>query len=138
MLVAALLALLLIAALVTGVLFAAVEATRVGVASTTRGVALTAAEAALERSIQSWSSQPTGAAGIGSTTASSLDDNGLSVSVYVTRLDSALYWLVADAQPARAGSGIGSRIGAIVRLKTAPGGSITVDRISERWWSELF
>ena len=33
---------------------------------------------------------------------------------------------------------IARRIGAVVSVKTALDGSITVDRVSERWWSELF
>ena len=137
-LVAALLALLLIAALVTGVLFAAAEATHMGTASSSRALALIAAESAIERSAESWSWPASEALEIGAPTVSTLDDNGLSVVVHVTRLDSALYWVVADAQPALTGSGVGARIGAVLRKKTGLDGSISIDRISDRWWSELF
>jgi len=59
------------------------------------------------------------------------------VTVYVTRFDADLYWIVADAGETAIRSEAGRRIGALVRVKTAPDGSITVDRVSERWWSEL-
>lgn len=137
-LIAALLALLLIAALVTGVLFASAEASHITAASKARGVALIAAESAIERSVQSWSWMGSEAMEIGATTASSLDDDGLNVVVHVTRLDSTLYLVVADAQPPLPGSGIGARIGVVLRKKIAADGSISIDRIPERWWSELF
>ena len=137
-LVAALLALLLIAALVTGVLFASAEATHVGAASRSREIAFIAAESAIERWVQGWSRSATEGVEPGVTTAFHFDDNGLDVVVYVTRLDSALYWAVADAQPAISGSGIGARVGVFLRKKSAPDGSISIDRIRERWWSELF
>lgn len=137
-LIAALLALLLIAALVTGVLFASAEASHIGIASRSHGLAIIAAESAIERSVQGWSSSASEAVEIGATAASTVDDNGLNVIVHVTRLDSALYWVVADAQPTLAGSGIGARIGVVLRKKTASDGSISIDRIADRWWSELF
>ena len=62
----------------------------------------------------------------------------MPVAVYITRLDSALYWVLAAAGPVRANSAIASRVGAFVRVRTVADGSASVDRISERWWSELF
>ena len=137
-LAAALLALLLIAALVAGVLFASSEATQMGVASTARELARIAAESAMERAIQGWNRPEIGPRVVGETSSSTVQDNGVTVVIYATRLDSSLYWVVADAQPARSGSGIGSRIGGVFRAKNAANGAISVDRIPERWWSELF
>jgi MFS superfamily sulfate permease-like transporter len=137
-LAATLLALLLIAGLVAGVFFASAEATQMGVASSARELARLSAESAMERSVQGWSRTGNGSRNIGETTTSRVEENGMAVDVYVTRLDSSLYWVVADALPARAGSGIGSRIGGVFRVKIGPDGSISVDRISARWWSELF
>jgi hypothetical protein len=137
-LASALLALLLIAALVAGVLFASSEATQMGAASTARELARTAAESAMERAIQGWNRPEIGPRNIGETRSSTVEDNGVTVVIHATRLDSSLYWVVADAQPARSMSGIGSRIGGVFRVKSAADGAISVDRIPERWWSELF
>ena len=52
--------------------------------------------------------------------------------VYVTRLDSSLYWLVADAGDTSSRSGIARRIGVVARATNGPAGSMIIDRISER------
>jgi hypothetical protein len=137
-LASALLALLLIAALVAGVFFASTEATRMGVAAADRQLALGAAESAIERTLRAWSGGAAAALEIGESHQSRDAEAEMPVAVYVTRVDSVVYWIVADAGPAHPASGIATRIGAFVRLRRAVDGSITVDRISERWWSELF
>jgi hypothetical protein len=137
-LAAALLSLMLIAALVAGVFFAATEETRMGVASAERQRVLMAAESAIEKEVTSWIPAGPGPIAIGETRPSTIDELGVPVAVHLTRLDSALYLIVADAGPARVGSGIGRRIGAVIRVQNSPEGSISIDRISERWWSELF
>jgi Tfp pilus assembly protein PilX len=137
-LAAALLALLLIAALVAGVFFASTEATRMGAAAADRQLALTAGESEIERTIAAWNAVDARAAVIGGTVASSGGASGIPVAVFVTRIDSAVYWIVADAGPPHPGTVMRSRIGAFVRVRTTADGSTTVDRIPERWWSELF
>jgi hypothetical protein len=62
----------------------------------------------------------------------------MPVVVHVTRLDSTLYWIVADAADSSSRFGVSRRIGVAVRVLIAPDHSITIDRISERSWSELF
>lgn len=137
-LAAVLLALLLIAALVAGVVFASGEATRMGIAAGERQRVLAAAEAAVEGVIAGGATLGERQAGVGATMSLVAGDGDVPVAVYLTRLDSTLFWIVADAGPARAGSGISSRIGALMRLKIGADGSISATRISERWWSELF
>lgn len=137
-LAAALLALLLIAALVAGVFFASTEATRMGAAAADRQLALSAGESEIERTIGGWNAAGARGAAIGGTLATSSGASGMPVAVFVTRIDSAVYWIVADAGPPHPGTVIGSRIGAFVRVRTTANGSTMVDRISERWWSELF
>jgi Tfp pilus assembly protein PilX len=136
-LAAALLAVLLIAALVAGVFFASTEATRMGVATSDRQLALSAAESSIERRIAAWSAVAEGAS-VGETRSASDGAGGMPAAVYVTRLDSSVYWIVADAGPPRAASSIGSRIGVLVRVSTSPDGSSSVHRIPGRWWSEIF
>jgi Tfp pilus assembly protein PilX len=137
-LAAALLALMLIAALVAGVLFAATEETRIGAASVHRQLTLSAAESAIEATIADWQRRLPVPSAVGETRSLGTESLGVAVAVYVTRLDSTIYWIVADAGDAPFQAGVTRRIGALVTVKTAPDGSISVDRISERWWSELF
>jgi hypothetical protein len=137
-LASALLALLLVAALVAGVFFASTEATRMGVAAADRELALSAAESAVERAMMTWSAADSRVVAIGRTLTVTDHVSGMPVSVYLTRIDTVVYWIVADAGPPHPGSGIGSRIGAFVRARTSADGSTSLDRISERWWSELF
>lgn len=137
-LAAALLAVMLIGALVGVVLFAATEETRIGSVIAGRETALRAAESALELTIAGLGASSGDTAGIIGTKSRRLDGLGAPVTVYITRLDSSLFWLVADAGGEISRSGVRRRIGVVV--KTSPGAdrSITIDRISDRAWSELF
>jgi type II secretory pathway pseudopilin PulG len=137
-LLAALLALLLIAALIAGVFGATTEETRIGSSASARQVALLGAESAIEGAITALSMAPDDSIGVGETRSSPVDGLGLPVVVHVTRLDSSLYWLVAQAGDTASSFGISRRIGVVVRLINLPGHSITIDRIQERAWSELF
>jgi type II secretory pathway pseudopilin PulG len=137
-LASALLALLLIAALVAGVFYASSEATRMGAAAADRQLALGAAESAIERTLRAWNAASGSSLRIGASYQSDDAEAEMPVALYITRVDSVVYWIVADAGPPHPGSGIASRIGVFARWRRAADGSITVDRISERWWSELF
>jgi type II secretory pathway pseudopilin PulG len=137
-LVGVLLAIVLIGALVAGALFAVTEDTRAGATGVARDVALIAAESAIGMTMRDRPADLPVVIGTAGTTASRVEGSGVPVIVYITRLDSALYWVVADvvADPDR--SGARRRIGIIVRSVQAPDGSIIIDPISERWWAELF
>jgi hypothetical protein len=137
-LAAALLTLLLVSALVTGVFVAATEETRVGIAGVERHLAFVTAESAIERTIATFRADTTAAIGLGGTKTIAIGDLDVPVIVYVTRLDSALYWIVADAGASPVEARASRRIGVLVRAIAAPDHSIIIDRISERWWSELF
>jgi hypothetical protein len=137
-LAAALLALLLISALVTAVFFAATEETRIGAASAKHQLALSAAESAVEMTIADWNPTWSPQVGLAGTRVTAIEGFAVPVDVHVTRLDSTLYWIVADAADSFSGSGVSRRIGVAIRVLIAPDHSITIDRISERPWSELF
>ena len=137
-LAAALMALMLISALVASVFFAVLEETRIGAAAATKQLALSAAESAIEMTIADWRGAATDPIGVGGTRSVSRDWLGTPVEVSVTRLDSTLYWLVAETRTPSARSKAAKRIGAFVRVNVAPDHSITIDRIPQRWWSELF
>jgi hypothetical protein len=137
-LAAALVVLLLISALVTGAFVAATEETMVGIAGVERHLAFVAAESAIETTIATFRADTTAAIGLAGTKTIAIGDLEVPVIVYVTRLDSALYWIVADAGASLVEARASRRIGVLVRAVAAPDHSITIDRISERWWSELF
>ena len=137
-LAAALLALLLIAALVAGVFFAATEETKIGAASARRQLALSAAESAVEMTIAGWNMGSATPIGVSGTRATPIEGFEVPVVVHVTRLDSTLYWIVADATAPSNGSRLARRIGVVVRVSWSADHSIIIDRISERSWSELF
>lgn len=137
-LAAALLVLLLVSALVTGVFAAATEETRIGSAGVERHLAFVAAETAIEMTIATFRPDTTAAIGLTGTKTISIGDLEAPVIVYVTRLDSELYWIVADAGASPVEARASRRIGVVVRAVAAADHSIIIDRISEQWWSELF
>ena len=133
-----LLALLLIAALIAGAFSGTTEETHIGSAAADRQSALMAAESAIETAITSFSAPTNEPVAVGETRSRQIQGLDAPVIVYITRLDSSLYWLVADAGSTSPNSGVARRIGVVVRAKNGSADSITIDRISERAWSELF
>ncbi|MFL5467786.1 MAG: hypothetical protein ACJ79N_12015 [Gemmatimonadaceae bacterium] len=137
-LVAALLAMVLIGALAVAATFATTEDTKAGAAAVARDRALNAAESAIAMVV----AQQVGVlpVSIGITGATSTSVGGLDVptTVYLTRLDSTVYSIVAEAVADRSQSGARRRIGVWVRAHQRADGSIAIDPIPERPWSELF
>lgn len=137
-LAAVLLVLLLVAALVAGVFSATIEETHIGAAASGRLTALLSAESALEATISALPTAAYDAMEVGETRAREFAGLAAPVVVHVTRLDSSLYWLVADAGELAPASGVARRIGVVVRARGGSGASITIDRIPDRGWAELF
>jgi len=137
-LAAALFAVVLIAGLVAVVFFGTIEETRMGSALAERRGALDAAESAIELTVSDFAPSFGKPVGIGGTESRRVDGLSVPVIVYITRLDSSLYWLVAEARGVSPGSGVGRRIGVVVRSAADTNHSIAIDRISERGWSDLF
>jgi Tfp pilus assembly protein PilX len=137
-LAAALFTLLLISALVTGVFFAVTEETWASSATAERQRALSAAESAVEMTIADWNAEWFDSIGASVTRSATIEEVGAPVAIYVTRLDSTLYWIVGVATAQSRGLGVSCRIGVAVRAVNNSDHSITIDRISERSWSELF
>ena len=129
---------MLIAALMASVFLAAMEDARIGSVSGAKQTTLSAAESAIELTIQNWQGSVSGPIGVEGTRSTTHDAFGTPVAVSVTRLDSAVYWIVADAGRVSSGLSATRRIGVIVRAHMRSDGSIAVDRTAERWWSELF
>jgi hypothetical protein len=133
-----LLALLLIAGLIAGVFSGTTEETRMGAAAGDRQTALLTAESAIEIAVTALASSGGDPIGISETKSRQIEGLDAPAIVYITRLDSSLYWLVADAGSASPNLGIARRIGVLARATNGSEHSIIIDRISERAWSELF
>lgn len=133
-----LLVLLLIAALVAAIIFAATEETRVSGATSRRQIALAAGESAVELTIAGWTASENDSIRVGDTRSSVIEGFGTPVVVDVTRLQPTLYWIVADVRSLSSPYGGMKRIGVVVRVVITEDHSITIDRIPERGWSELF
>jgi Tfp pilus assembly protein PilX len=136
-LAAALLVILLIAALVAGVFVAATEETQLASTSATREQALVAAESALAYTIESWTQRGSQQIGVGGQQLSTISDGPMPVSLTITRLDSTLYSIVAEARSPSSHTQAIRRVGVIVSVKISADSSILVDPIPDRWWSEL-
>jgi Tfp pilus assembly protein PilX len=137
-LAATLLALLLIAALVAGVVFAALEETRIGAAAASKERFLGAAESAIEATSASLVREPNRQIGIAGSTRTTTDWSGVDVSVTTTRLDSAIYWLVARAPLTQSSQTATRQIGVLLAMTIVHDSSGTTGRTLRRWWSEVF
>lgn len=135
-LAAALLSMLLIAALMAAVFFATTEETRTAVATSTSEKSLTDAESAAFVALEAMSNGSREPPLPGETRTVS-DGLGRS-SVYVTRLDSTLLWVVGESRGEGATIGAVRRVGFFAVVTMDANGSIRVSPIPERGWSELF
>ena len=137
-LAAALLAVVLIGALIAGVLFAITEETKTGAAGVEREVALNACESAIVMTMMDPGVRLPDSIGVGGTMIRRVGGLGPSIIVYITRLDSAQYSIVAEAVPEPT-SGVGPhRVGIVVKSSIADDHSMSIYPISERPWFEVF
>ena len=134
----ALIAVVLIAALLAALFFAVNEETRTGVAIATRDDALSAAESAVEAGLDHLGAMPADEPAIGGIGTHPVAAGSLTSIVYITRLDSALYWLVAVVG-SESETGAGERrIGVLASAIQLSNDSIRIVRVTRRGWSELF
>ena len=136
-LAAALLAVVLIAALIAGVLFATAEETKAGAAGVERELALNACESAIAMTITDPALRLPDSIGVAGAVSGRLGGPGPSTIVYITRLDSALYSVVAETV-ADSSTGPSLRVGVVVNASIAGDHSITIVPISERPWVGFF
>jgi Tfp pilus assembly protein PilX len=137
-LVAALLAIVLIGALVAGAMFATTEETRVGATSVAREIVLMNAESAIASLVSESSVARPSDVGVAGVVSMHTQISGQSATLYLTRLDSTLYWIVAEAAADPRHSGVRRRVGMLVTTSRLSDGTISAMPVSERAWSELF
>jgi len=133
----ALLAVVLITALLAALFFAINEESRTGSAIASRDDALAAAETAIHTSLEQLRTTALDQR-VGSVEARSLTAGAMSSVVYMTRLDSSLFWLVAAVSSERNPSEDERRIGVIATASARQDDSIRIVRMTRRGWSELY
>ena len=134
----ALLVVVLLAAMVAGVFFATMEETQIAGTASSREQALAVAESAIQNTIDQWSDRSWQEVGVAGAALSTFANGPMPVMVWVTRLDSTLYSIVARARSPSSQHSVTRRIGAVVSVRNTVDPSILVAPIPERWWSELF
>jgi hypothetical protein len=137
-LAAALLVVVMIGGLIVGVLFATTEETRVGAAGMDGEIARNACESAIAMTITDPDLRLPDSIGVGGTVSGPVGGLEQPIIVYITRLDSALYSIVAEMAPRSGSTAAARRVGVVVKASIPVGRSIAVDPISERPWLELF
>src|SRR2546423_12775777 len=137
-LAAALLVIVLTAVLVAGVLFATIEESRIADGAQLRDRALIAAESAISSAVAGWIDRSAQPIGVGGRELSTISDWPMSVALTITRLDSTLYSVVAQARSTGSERAAARRIEVVISVRKSVDGSVRIDPISERWWSELF
>jgi hypothetical protein len=124
-------------ALLAGVFFTTSEHTQIGVATVRRERALAAAESGVADAVSFLLRPDVPVVSIGSAQTISDAREGRPV-VYVTRLDSSLYSIVADMGATPSDADASTRIGVVVARSVGADGSIRVVRIRDHAWSQLF
>jgi Tfp pilus assembly protein PilX len=137
-LAAGLLAIMIIGALLASLFFAVTEETRISAATGRRDHALAAAESVVEIAIDRLATRAPDHSAIGTTDSQLVEVEGFPAAVHTTRLDSSVFWVVGVIGDARDPAAVTRRIGVFVATSRDPFGSITIVRIPERAWSELF
>ena len=136
----ALMALVLIAVLVTGALFAAGQETHATEAQILQMRAAAYAERVALEEIASWRSGACDSLRVGAVIIASPPANPpFEASVYVTRLDSAVFLVVGEGRIASGGAiRIRRRVAITVRTARDANGIARALRVSEQAWSALY
>lgn len=139
-LVAALVTLVLIALLITGVFFASGQELTVARSELRDQQAFAYAEYALEQSLESWDAAARDSMRAGQTFSFSPGSRPpLESTVFVTRLDTALYLVVAEGRIASADApGLRRRAGVVVSTIHHDAPAIPPARVTEQAWTQLY
>ena len=136
----ALMAIVLIAVIVTGALFAITQDTRSGDVELLDNKASAYAELAALRAISAWNGPACDALAIGAVIYESPPaEPPLESAVYITRLDSALFLVVGEGRVAASGvTRIRRRVAIAVRTARDASGTSAALPVSEHAWVTLY
>jgi len=136
----ALMAIVLIAVIVTGALFATLQETRAGVSEMLETQASAYAELTAWRAISGWNGATCDALAVGAVLLESPPASPpLESTAYITRLDSALFLVVGEGRvSARGATRLRRRVSIAVRTSRDASGATTVLPLSEHAWVTLY
>jgi hypothetical protein len=139
-LVAAIVALVLIALLITGAFFASGQDLTISRAELRDEQAFGYAELAVSQALESWDATARETMSVGETvTLETASDPPLESSVFITRLDSALYIVAGEGRLRTAdGYGLRRRVGITVQTIVGGGRVSRPERVPGQAWSELY
>lgn len=139
-LVAAIVAVVLIAALVTGAMFAANQETSATSAGILHQQASSYAERAAIATLAQWDCAACDSLAVGGVLVrGSASDPPLESTVYVTRLDSALFLVTAEGRVAsEAGLRLSRRVSIVVKIARDTTGAFRASRVSEHAWAAVY
>ena len=109
-----------------------------GVAGGYREVVLNATEAAIALTVTDPGLRLPDSIGVGGTISKSAGGPGPEIVVYITRLDSTTYSVLAESVSESGSGGSAHRVGVVVRSSIADDDAISIVPISERAWFEVF
>ncbi len=140
-LAAALICVVLMSAIVAGAFIAATEEIRMSGNSVSSATLLNAAESAVENQITHWVSAVADSVPIGAIRTVAVGASGASTT-WLIRLDSALFWVVAESRGSDVVSGLPvvlrQRVGVLVRASKDSSGATAVFPLDRRSWSLLY
>ncbi len=140
-LTAALIAVVLIGALITGAFIATLEETRMSANAVSRERALDAAESAVETQIVGWSWAAADSQPIGSMLTTS-GGPGVSTTTLQIRLDSTVFWVIGESrsggETAAQSPTVRMRIGVLVKTESDSIGHRLPSVFDRRAWAELY
>lgn len=138
----ALICVVLIGALIAGAFFAATEETGTSANSLLRFKAQSGVETAIEQEIANWTGARADSLPIGGRLTLSVQAGQIATTTWLIRIDSVLFWVVAESQTTDDGGSHGPsvrrRAGVLVRASRDTAGNRQVFRLGERSWAELF
>ncbi len=138
-LVAALISVVLIGALIVGAFLATTEEIRVSGGEALSLRAMNSAESAVQTSFTGWASGQSDSLAVGKSVGRTVTADGLAVQTTLVRLDSSVFWLVAESGAVGgSAAGIRRRVGLFIRRVSDSAGRGSFLRLEERAWSELF
>src|SRR5437868_13878381 len=127
----------MIAVLVAGVFMATMEESHIATTSAARERALNATETALAGVVAGWGDRSAQQIGVAGQELSTISDASMPVSITVTRLDSTLYSIVAQARTPSSSSQVIRRVAVMISVHHRRDGPDVVEPIPLLWWSEF-
>ena len=139
---AALICVVLIGALVAGAFIATTEETRMSANAVSDESALDAAETSVENRIAQWDAPFADSLALGTMRMAATSSSQFPSTTWVIRLDSTLFWVVAESRGADQTGGhattVRQRVAVLVRTAKDSAGATSVFPLDQRAWAALY